>query len=121
MGSRLYEYARGIDNRSVEPNRIRKSLSVEQTFIQDIDLDQSCLPVLEELYEMLIVRIKKHTPNREIKNQYIKIKLSNFKQVTIERSSREIDFVLFQLLLQEIFKRNYGKIRLMGVGVHFNG
>lgn len=118
-GNRLYEQCRGIDNRSVEPNRIRKSLSVEKTFKQDIVMDSHCFSILHELYESLLVRLKKYVPNRTIKNQYIKIKLSDFKTMTLERSSHTIDFPLYEYLLSELIKRSYGKIRLMGIGVHF--
>lgn len=117
-GHRLYEQCRGIDNRSVEANRIRKSLSVEQTFKQDICLDDS-FPILSELYALLIARLKKYTADRPIKNQCIKIKLSNFKVITLERSCQAINFSLYEQLLSEIVMRQYGKIRLMGIGVHF--
>lgn len=118
--TRLYEQCRGIDNRAVEPNRMRKSLSVEKTFVQDIDIDDHCLVILHELYDSLMIRLKKDTANRQIKNQCIKIKLTNFKVVTIERSSQEINFPLYQQLLAEMAKREYGKIRLIGIGVHFS-
>jgi DNA polymerase-4 len=118
-GHRLYEQCRGIDDRAVEPNRIRKSLSVEQTFKQDIVLNDQCLDILNENYGMFIVRFKKYDIKRPIKNQFIKIKLSNFKVITLERASDQIDFLLYEHLLSELIKRAYGKIRLMGIGVHF--
>jgi len=119
-GSRLYEQCRGIDSRAVEPNRIRKSVSVEQTFRQDRMLDTSCLSILSDLHNRLIVRFKKYDKNRHIKNQCIKIKLSNFKTVTIERSSQEINIALYENMLSELINRAYGKIRLIGIGVHFH-
>ncbi len=119
-GNRLYEQCRGIDYRAVEPNRIRKSLSVEQTFKQDREMNGECLSTLSELYDSLLVRLKNHNENRPIKNQFIKIKLSDFKTVTLERSSRTIDFSLYENLLFELINRSYGKIRLMGMGVHFS-
>lgn len=118
-GHRLYEQCRGIDNRSVEPNRVRKSLSVETTFKQDIDLSASTLP-MRELYDALIARLKKYDEHRQIKNQCIKIKLSDFKIVTLERSSQAVSFSLYEQLLSELINRSYGKIRLIGIGVHFS-
>lgn len=118
-GNRLYEQCRGIDHRAVEPNRIRKSLSVEKTFKQDIAMNHECVRVLHELYDSLIQRLKRYNENRPIKNQFIKIKLSNFKVVTLERSSQAINFLLYENLLSELSQRDYGKIRLMGIGVHF--
>lgn len=118
-GKRLYEQCRGIDHRAVEPNKTRKSLSVEQTFRQDIMLDDHCLIVLRNLYDSLIKRLNKYIINRSIKNQFIKIKLSDFKVITLERSSQALNFSLYEQLLTELIKRSYGKIRLMGIGVHF--
>ena len=117
--ARLYDHCRGIDEREVNPNRIRKSLSVETTFKSDIFLDNNCVSILRDLYDRLIIRIEKHAANRGIKNQCIKIKLSDFKQVTLERASREINFKLYEELLTELANRSYGKIRLIGIGVHF--
>jgi Nucleotidyltransferase/DNA polymerase involved in DNA repair len=119
-GNRLYEQCRGIDNRIVEPNRTRKSLSVEKTFKQDIVIDSHSLAILHKLYDLLMVRIKQQAANASIKNQCIKIKLSDFKTVTLERSSQTIDFSLYEKLLLELIGRSYDKIRLMGIGVHFS-
>ncbi len=118
-GNRLYEQCRGIDHRMVEPNKTRKSLSVEQTFRQDIVMDEHCLTILHDLYDALMERLKKYLINRSIKNQCVKIKLSNFKTVTLERSSQYPNFSLYEHMLFELINRSYGKIRLMGVGVHF--
>lgn len=115
----LYEKCRGIDHRPVEPNRIRKSVSVEQTFKHDIDLDNSSFAFLRELYDALLKRLQKYSDNYSIKNQCIKIKLSNFKIVTIERSCQVINLNLYEELLSEMASRSYGKIRLLGLGVHF--
>jgi DNA polymerase-4 len=118
-GNRLYEQCRGIDHRVVEPNKIRKSLSVEKTFKQDIAMNHECIAMLRELYDAFLQRLKRYDENRPIKNQFIKIKLSDFKVVTLERSSQFINFSLYEELLFELIQRDYGKIRLMGLGIHF--
>lgn len=119
FGKQLYEQCRGLDNRSVDPNRVRKSLSVERTFINDIDVTRDCDSILKELYDTLINRIQKHAPDRSIKNQYLKIKSSTFKLSTLERSCHEPTFSEFQKLLHEFAGREKGLIRLLGLGVHF--
>lgn len=119
-GDSLFERCRGIDNRQVEPNRIRKSISVEHTFAQDISFNDQCIINLHELYDALMKRFQKYSDHRLIKNQFLKIKLSNFKVITIERSSQTLNLPLFETLLSELLKRSYEKIRLLGLGVHFN-
>ena len=108
FGKQLYEQSRGIDNRVVDPNRIRKSLSVERTFTNDIELTSDCNPILNELYNTLMSRIQKHAPDRHIKNQYIKIKSSTFKLSTLERSCNEPTFSEFQKLFCEFADRENG-------------
>ncbi|MEO8402931.1 MAG: DNA polymerase IV, partial [Gammaproteobacteria bacterium] len=71
LGNQLYEQSRGIDNRSVEPNRIRKSLSVERTFLHDRKTTDDLTGIMNELYEKLIHRIHENEPNSFIKNIYI--------------------------------------------------
>ncbi len=119
LGQRLYEQCRGMDHRSVEPNRIRKSLSVESTFPEDIrDLD-SCLRIIHDLYEKLIVRVQQYAANRVIKNQYIKIKFNDFKLTTAETVSNEINLERYLALFQQIYLNEKRSIRLLGLGVHF--
>lgn len=36
FGGRLYQLSRGIDNRPVRTERIRKSVSVERTYAEDL-------------------------------------------------------------------------------------
>lgn len=119
LGAQLYERSRGIDNRSVEPNRIRKSLSVERTFSRNIQKMEDCLLVIDDLFQQLLERIKFSAADRPIKNQYIKIKYSDFKQTTIERISKTADLEQFKNLLFELNKRTDVSIRLLGLGVHF--
>ena len=44
-GKRLYELARGVDHNPVEPNRIRKQISAEDTFPDDIPLEACALHI----------------------------------------------------------------------------
>lgn len=119
LGERLYEQCRGIDHRPVDASRERKSLSVEKTFFQDIPLDETCDDILLELYQSLTHRIQKYASDRQIKNQYVKVKSSHFKVSTLERSCSQLNFPDFQKLLVEMRGRKIGDIRLLGVGVHF--
>ena len=41
-GKTLFDLIRGIDNREIETNKIRKSISVEDTFIDDLIDINSC-------------------------------------------------------------------------------
>ena len=119
LGSQLYERSRGIDNRGVEPNRIRKSLSVERTFSENIQTMDDCVLIITDLHEKLLERIKNSAAGRSIKNQYMKIKYSDFKQNTIERISATPDLQQFKNLLYELNRREGISIRLLGLGVHF--
>jgi DNA polymerase-4 len=120
MGQQLYDQCRGIDHRKVEPNRVRKSLSVERTFLHDINMADDCSDILKELYDMLIHRLEKYAPDRRIKNQYLKIKSSDFKLSTVERISHETNFEEFEKLFMEMANKEIGFIRLIGMGVHFH-
>jgi DNA polymerase-4 len=119
LGQQLYEQSRGNDDRRVVPDRIRKSLSVEETFTQNITKPEDCIPVIDLLFQRLVSRIKDSEPNRPIKNQYLKIKYGDFKQTTIERASSEPDLMQFKKLFYDGIKREKISIRLLGLGIHF--
>src|SRR3989338_8211558 len=85
MGLRLYELARGIDNRSVNPERIRKSISVEETFLNDLPNSEACLAALPELIARLEARIQRAGDIFGIHNLFVKLKFNDFQQTTVER------------------------------------
>lgn len=119
FGQQLYERCRGIDHRLIVPNRERKSLSVEHTFPEDISDRDICLGALKVLQEKLLARVEQHAPTQMIKNQYIKIKFSNFRLVSAETISSEINFELFKAMFFDAYAKVKLPIRLLGVGVHF--
>ena len=120
LGQQLYEQCRGIDHRRVEPNRIRKSLSVERTFWQDINDLETCINIISELYQKMLSRIQESASDRVVKNQYIKIKFSDFKLVSAEITSNGIDLAQYMALFRETYAQQKKPIRLLGLGVHFH-
>src|SRR3989338_4643852 len=50
FGAQLYNLCRGMDEREVKPHRVRKSLSVEETFEQDLADMQACHMILAKLF-----------------------------------------------------------------------
>lgn len=120
MGAQLYNQCRGIDNREVEPNRIRKSLSVETTFDKDVNNFSTCVEVIVDLHAQLQRRIQESASGRHIKSQYIKMKFSDFKIKTAEVASDQTNLESYKSLLHDSYMRGNKSVRLLGVGVHFN-
>ena len=118
LGVALYELCRGIDHRPVEPNRIRKSVSVECTFQQDLPTLEACEIELPNLLSDLKKRLLKHT-NRPIRKQFIKIKFNDFQLTTAESTSQAISLDVFKHLLSQAFKRQRKPVRLLGLGITF--
>ena len=120
FGHQLHQQSHGIDHREVVPDRIRKSLSVEETLEKNIQGQASCLALMDELFKELLIRLGRIKPEKKIKNQYIKLKYFDFKQVTIERVSHSVAFEKYKILLEILLSRSDKAIRLMGLGVHFD-
>ncbi len=118
FGIRLYELSRGIDQQLVNTDRIRKSLSVEETFISDLHTLADCLKAIDELYAELTRRLKSRRYN-EIKKQFIKIKFSDFTQSSVECVVDCLQVERFKALCSEGFARRDRPVRLLGVGVRF--
>ncbi len=119
LGKRFYELCRGIDERPVEPNRIRRSLSVEQTFSIDLPDPKSARITVETLFEILKTRLSNYI-ERPIKQQFVKIKFYDFTQTTIECMSQQLDLPIFHHLLDSGFLRGQKPMRLIGLGVRFS-
>jgi DNA polymerase-4 len=116
-GKYYYNIVRGIDERVVNPNRIRKSLGAERTYENDITTKEEIAESIELIADILIKRIK--TSGGSGKSLTLKVKYSDFKQIT--RSKTLPDFLTDKkikevglLLLDSIPNIEKG-IRLIGL------
>ena len=119
FGSNLYNYSRGIDYRIVNPERIRKSISVENTYFDNIDSLEICLDKLPELYNKLQGRITDEYSNR-ITGIFIKLTDSQFHKTSIARQINIPNLDDFTCLLKELYLKQHNPIRLLGVGVRLS-
>ncbi|UWZ87044.1 DNA polymerase IV [Occallatibacter riparius] len=76
---RLYELARGIDHNPVVSNRVRKQISAEDTFPEDIPLS-ACEPHVRRLAERIWAA--SHDNKREAKTVVLKLKTKEFQSLT---------------------------------------
>ncbi len=118
-GDSLYEQCRGVDDRAVENDRPRKSLSVEHTFAKDIFSQEDAKSQIEILYRRLMVRLKRMEESPKLKNQFIKIKFSDFTQMTAEQKVSAMSLHTFTHLFESLLAKSEKPIRLIGVGLHF--
>ncbi|QYN50325.1 DNA polymerase IV [Apibacter sp. ESL0404] len=118
-GSLYYLNARAIDNREVNPNRIRKSVGSENTFMEDTNSLPRLYAELETICRDVIHRMNKNSfKGRTIT---LKIKFSDFK--IISRSKTITSFItdfpqLYKIALELLYSLDLDKkIRLIGVSI----
>ena len=119
FGLELYELCRGIDDRPVEPDRPRKSLSTEETFAVDLATLEQCEEKLEELFQDVMADLAQKESTREITKIFVKLKFNDFTRTTAERTGVAPTLEGFRSLLEEAFGRTGKPVRLIGVGVRF--
>jgi DNA polymerase-4 len=117
FGERLRELSFGIDNRAVSTDRIRKSVSVENTFATDLPGLRECLEQLPDLLAQLERRMHKLDDDYEIQKQFIKVKFNDFMQTTVEMLSTSLDMDNYIALCEQGFDRGERPVRLLGMGV----
>ena len=125
FGSRaesLSEMAWGIDERPVCERYDRKSLSVEETYREDLPNVKECLAQLPELYEAWEKRMRRSGDQDKIRGYVVKLKFRDFKTTTHEKSSREWPKMEdFARLLSHAWERRGEPVRLIGIGVRLAG
>lgn len=119
-GRYYYQIARGIDERPVNPNRIRKSIGAENTFSHNLTREREMLEELSLIAEEVAKRLDKH--GRQGKTLTVKIKFADFVQITRSRtpgqpfsSCQNIEEMAHELLLNE--KLEDKEVRLLGITV----
>jgi DNA polymerase IV len=120
FGLELFSLCRGVDERPVETDRIRKSLSSERTFPQDLTSLAQCEAKIPELFEEVMDDLKKSGATDQVKSAFIKIRFSDFTRTTVERAGLSLTVENFQALLREGLSRKSLNVRLLGLGVRFN-
>lgn len=122
FGSRadeLYDFSRGIDDRSVQTHWERKSLTVETTFEKDLQTFQDCAAHIPAIYADWLQRMERGEHQDKIKNIVVKLKFFDFKSTTheavIHHFPTEEDFYK---LLEHAWDRRSSPVRLIGLGVH---
>jgi len=125
-GSRLYQLARGVDNRPVQTTRIRKSLSVEYTFSKDLQTIDEILKNSERVFNELCERADKLSADTRLNKRFVKVKFNDFTQTTLEEmispslpisQSAWRDTADYSRMLRQAWRRSEKPIRLLGMGV----
>lgn len=116
FGQRLYELARGIDERPVRVSRTRKSVSVEHTYPHDLPNLESCCDALPLLLQELEQRYEKNKQHGAIAGAVVKVKFHDFVQTTAEHSVEKPGLEHFRQLLIDAYSRGSRPVRLIGVG-----
>jgi DNA polymerase-4 len=117
-GSWYYDIARGRDEREVNPNRERKSISSETTFAADLTdpatIETGVISMADEVWEWL------EKADARARTVSIKIKWADFRQSTRSRSlpkplasQRQLHQIVLDLI-RSVFPPQNG-IRLVGV------
>lgn len=114
----LTRLARGIDDRPVETSWERKSLTVEETYGEDLKSLEGCLKEFAELYRDWDSRMKKSNHAERIRGLVVKAKFFDFRATTHERVFRSYPTIEdFQELFRHVWARRSDPIRLLGLGV----
>jgi DNA polymerase-4 len=120
-GAELYHLCRGEDHRPVEPNQVRKSLSNESTFSENLKTLEECQAAMETLVEELEQELRAKAAGRQIYKAFVKVKFADFTRTTRECISVQPTRAIYRALLAEAWRRNPLPVRLLGSGVRFAG
>lgn len=118
-GQHFFNVVRGIHLSEVNPNRIRKSIAVEETFWDDIQSDDEVFAEIEKIADELSYRLER--AGVKGRTLSLKIKYEDFSVFT--RSKTEDDFYyekeklfsLAQLLWEQ--RPYYKAVRLLGLSM----
>ncbi len=117
FGEHIYKLAHGIDNRQVVSEWRRKSISVENTYAEDLPDLSSCLQKIPELIISLNKRMQKLDDDYRIHNSFLKMKFRDFNQTTVERLHCQPVEGDLAMLCKKAWQRRKIPVRLLGIGV----
>lgn len=112
----LLQRVHGIDHRSVNPARERKSVGLERTLTEDLISEEECLHKALELWPRLLQRLETGQHLNALKSIGVKLKFNDFMLTTAEKSCHQVTPADIAGLLAEAWQRGHGKpVRLVGL------
>ncbi|WP_462267237.1 DNA polymerase IV [Mucilaginibacter sp.] len=117
-GRFYYHIVRGMDNREVQPHRETKSMGAEDTFPYDLTTLEEMNTELEKIAVLVAERLKRY--NLQGRTLTLKVKYSNFKQITRSQSvtnpiSKMPDIEAMAKQLMAAVHNEEDKVRLLGI------
>ena len=117
-GSFFHDICRGIDNRPVNPERIRKSIGKERTFEEDLASLEEINDALRNIADLVCSDLKRF--GIKGKTLTLKVKYNDFRQITRSRTFQGFfnDDKLVRETAEEIMEAEFyhgNKIRLLGI------
>jgi len=120
LGHYFFHIARAQDDRPVEPHRLRKSISAENTFEQDLE----DLHSMDRELKIIANKVMKWTERSQVygRTLTLKMRFSDFQSITRSKTvpypinSLEIIEELYRELLHKI-DLNQKSVRLLGIGI----
>lgn len=120
FGDHIYKLAHGEDNRPVVSEWRRKSVSVENTYAEDLTGLPGCLEKIPDLILSLKKRMETLDADYLIQNSFLKMKFNDFTQTTVERQDSLPTLSDLSALCEEAWLRKKLPVRLLGIGVKLN-
>jgi DNA polymerase-4 len=119
-GAYYYWIARGVDERPVRADRVRKSIGAENTFSQDLHAFEP----MHEALEPIITKVWHHCESANIRGRTVtlKVKFADFQQITRSKSVADTIDSLTDLeclslgLLEPLLPTRKG-VRLLGISL----
>ena len=118
-GEELFHLCRGEDDRIVDPHWIRKSLSNEKTFSDNLVSLAQCEAAIAKLAQETLKDGKTKAGDRQIRKAFVTIKFADFTRTTKECIAPNPTPASYQRLLAEAYQRKALPVRLLGAGVRF--
>jgi len=119
-GTYFHNISKGIDDRPVRQDRVRKSVGAERTFEKDVEDRLELLGILDTLAIRVMERMQKG--NHRGRTVTVKIKYSDFKVITRSKSvssgiSAEAEIIQHSHELMNAIEAHPLGIRLLGITI----
>jgi DNA polymerase-4 len=116
FGKLLSDRAHGIDSRSVKAHRIRKSISIERTFAEDIQREDEIKEALQNMWPKFLERVSNAGLTLDGLAPFVKVKYADFQVTTLADHECKAKLDDYEKLLYRAAHRQGKAIRLLGIG-----